>query len=103
MISVPVRIVDPTKDLNSYGLNTVDWKEIVESWRVKRDKSMLQVTNKYPAERECGDNKEGTGLNGEDMQMYTQPSSMLIRDHFKLLYQILQILSLAGLMMHVYL
>jgi hypothetical protein len=28
---------------------------------------------------------------------------MLIRDHFKLLYQILQILSLAGLMMHVYL
>ncbi|GJW78704.1 hypothetical protein Tco_0140386 [Tanacetum coccineum] len=28
---VPVRIVDPSKDLNSYGLGDVDWKE-----RVKR-------------------------------------------------------------------
>jgi cellulose synthase A len=71
MISVPVRIVDPSKDLNSYGLNSVDWKERVESWRVKQDKSMMQVANKYPDAR--GGDIEGTGSNGEDMQMYTQP------------------------------
>jgi len=51
MVSVPVRIVDPSKDLNSYGLNSVDWKERVESWRVKQDKNMMQVTNKYPEAR----------------------------------------------------
>ena len=70
MISVPVRIVDPSKDLNSYGLNSVDWKERVESWRVKQDKNMMQVTNKYPEARGGGGDMEGTGSNGEDMQMY---------------------------------
>ena len=69
MISVPVRIVDPSKDLNSYGLNSVDWKERVESWRVKQDKNMMQVTNKYPDPRGGGGDMEGTGSNGEDMQM----------------------------------
>ncbi|KAL5201249.1 hypothetical protein ABZP36_035603 [Zizania latifolia] len=58
MISIPVRIVDPSKDLNSYGLNSVDWKERVESWKVKQDKNMMQVTNKYLEAR------------GEHMQMY---------------------------------
>ncbi|VAH02991.1 unnamed protein product [Triticum turgidum subsp. durum] len=67
-VPVPVRIVDPSKDLNSYGLNSVDWKERVESWRVKQDKNMMQVTNKYPDARGGGD-MEGTGSNGEDMQM----------------------------------
>ncbi|KAE8769296.1 putative cellulose synthase catalytic subunit [Hordeum vulgare] len=67
-VPVPVRIVDPSKDLNSYGLNSVDWKERVESWRVKQDKNMMQVTNKYPDPRGGGD-MEGTGSNGEDMQM----------------------------------
>jgi cellulose synthase A len=68
-ISVPVRIVDPSKDLNSYGLSSVDWKERVESWRNKQDKHMMQVTHKYPEAR--GGDAEGTGSNGEDMQMYT--------------------------------
>jgi len=72
VVSVPVRIVDPSKDLNSYGLNSVDWKERVESWRVKQDKNMMQVTNKYPEAR--GGDIEGTGSNGEDMQMYKLPS-----------------------------
>ncbi|KQK07271.1 probable cellulose synthase A catalytic subunit 1 [UDP-forming] [Brachypodium distachyon] len=67
-VPVPVRIVDPSKDLNSYGINSVDWKERVESWRVKQDKNMMQVTNKYPDARGGGD-MEGTGSNGEDMQM----------------------------------
>nr|AFG25776.1 cellulose synthase 2 [Bambusa emeiensis] len=66
-IPVPVRIVDPSKDLNSYGLGSVDWKERVESWRVKQEKNMVHVTNKYPAEGK-GD-IEGTGSNGEDLQM----------------------------------
>ena len=66
LISVPVRIVDPSKDLNSYGVGSVDWKERVESWRVKQEKNMIQV-NRYPAEGR-GD-IEGTGSNGEDLQM----------------------------------
>ena len=68
MISVPVRIVDPSKDLNSYGVGSVDWKERVESWRVKQEKNLIQVTHKYAAEGK-GD-IEGTGSNGEDLQMY---------------------------------
>nr|AMQ81243.1 cellulose synthase catalytic subunit 3 [Miscanthus x giganteus] len=66
-IPVPVRIVDPSKDLNSYGVGSVDWKERVESWKVRQDKNMIQVTHKYPAEGK-GD-IEGTGSNGEDLQM----------------------------------
>ncbi|KAF8663102.1 hypothetical protein HU200_055699 [Digitaria exilis] len=66
-IPVPVRIVDPSKDLNSYGVGSVDWKERVESWRVKQEKNMIQVTHKYAAEGK-GD-LEGTGSNGEDLQM----------------------------------
>ncbi|XP_042499125.1 cellulose synthase A catalytic subunit 1 [UDP-forming]-like, partial [Macadamia integrifolia] len=34
---VPVRIVDPSKDLNSYGLGNVDWKERVEGWKLKQE------------------------------------------------------------------
>lgn len=56
-----MRIVDPSKDLNSYGIGNVDWKERVESWEPK------QMTNKYPDGK--GD-IEGTGSNGDDMQMY---------------------------------
>lgn len=65
--AVPVRIVDPSKDLNSYGLGSVDWKERVEGWKLKQDKNMMQMTNKYTDGK--GD-IEGTGSNGEDLQMY---------------------------------
>lgn len=67
-----MRIVDPSKDLNSYGLTTVDWKERVESWKMKQDKSIMQMTNKYPTATEgrAGGDMEGTGSNGEDLQMY---------------------------------
>lgn len=72
LVAVPVRIVDPSKDLNSYGLTSVDWKERVESWKMKQDKSMMQMTNKYSAAAEgrAGGDMEGTGSNGEDLQMY---------------------------------
>ncbi|KAM7493032.1 hypothetical protein LguiB_027641 [Lonicera macranthoides] len=63
---VPVRIVDPSKDLNSYGLGNVDWKERVEGWKIKQDKNMMQMTNRYPEGK--GD-IEGTGSNGEELQM----------------------------------
>ena len=68
MKTVPVRIVDPSKDLNSYGIGNVDWKERVESWKLKQDKNMMQVTSKY-VEAKGGD-MEGTGSNGDDIQMY---------------------------------
>ncbi|EHA8590160.1 putative cellulose synthase A catalytic subunit 1 [Cocos nucifera] len=75
---VPVRIVDPSKDLNSYGLGSVDWKERVEGWKLKQEKSMMQVTNKYTDGK--GD-IEGTGSNGEDLQMADdarQPLSRIV-------------------------
>lgn len=66
-IAVPVRIVDPSKDLNSYGLGSVDWKERVDGWKLKQDKNIVQMTNKYNDGK--GD-MEGTGSNGEDLLMY---------------------------------
>ncbi|GMQ03148.1 hypothetical protein CsSME_00049065 [Camellia sinensis var. sinensis] len=45
---VPVRIVDPSKDLNSYGLGNVDWKERVEGWKLKQEKNVMQMANRYP-------------------------------------------------------
>mgnify|MGYP003702549147 CR=1 FL=1 len=75
MIPVPVRIVDPSKDLNSYGIISGAWQERVASWKNKHDKNMMQVANKYPEAR--GGDMEGTGSNGEDMQMYGQPILIL--------------------------
>ncbi|XP_010914890.1 probable cellulose synthase A catalytic subunit 1 [UDP-forming] [Elaeis guineensis] len=75
---VPVRIVDPSKDLNSYGLGSVDWKERVEGWKLKQEKNMMQMTNKYTDGK--GD-IEGTGSNGEDLQMADdarQPLSRIV-------------------------
>ncbi|THU45663.1 hypothetical protein C4D60_Mb02t20360 [Musa balbisiana] len=77
-LPVPVRIVDPSKDLNSYGLGSVDWKERVEGWKLKQDKTIIHVTNKYNDGK--GD-MEGTGSNGEDLQMVDdarQPLSRIV-------------------------
>ena len=66
IVTVPVRIVDPSKDLNSYGLGNVDWKERVEGWKLKQDKNIMQMTSR------CTEGKgyiEGTGSNGEELQM----------------------------------
>lgn len=65
---VPVRIVDPSKDLNSYGLGNVDWKERVEGWKLKQEKNMMQMTNRYGGEGKGGE-IERTGSNGEELQM----------------------------------
>ncbi|CAA7409894.1 unnamed protein product [Spirodela intermedia] len=66
---VPVRTVDPTKDLNSYGIGNVDWKERVEAWKQKQEKNvsaMMATAGKYTEGK--GD-AEGTGSNGEELQM----------------------------------
>lgn len=76
---VPVRIVDPSKDLNSYGLGSVDWKERVESWKLKQEKNMTHMGNRY-AEGKGGD-MEGSGSNGEELQMaddVRQPMSRIV-------------------------
>lgn len=66
ILAVPVRIMDPSKDLNSYGLGNVDWKERVEGWKLKQEKNMGQSTNRYAeAKRDI----EGTGSNGEELSM----------------------------------
>ncbi|KAI3942284.1 hypothetical protein MKW92_047876 [Papaver armeniacum] len=63
---VPVRVVDPSKDLNSYGLGSVDWKERVEGWKLKKEKNITQMSSRYPEGK--GD-MEGTGSNGEVLPM----------------------------------
>ncbi|KAL0915315.1 hypothetical protein M5K25_015724 [Dendrobium thyrsiflorum] len=73
---VPVRIVDPSKDLNSYGLGSVDWKERVEGWKLKQDKNIMHVPSKYVDGK--GD-MEGTGSNGEDLQMVDDARQPLSR------------------------
>ncbi|KAJ8558524.1 hypothetical protein K7X08_034053 [Anisodus acutangulus] len=66
-LPVPVRIVDPSKDLNSYGLESVDWKERVEGWKLKQDKNTTHMNNIYTEGK--GADIEGTGSNGEEFQM----------------------------------
>ena len=63
-----MRIVDPSKDLNSYGLGSVDWKERVESWKLKQEKNITHMANRY-TEGKGGGDMEGSGSNGEELQM----------------------------------
>ncbi|GFS42706.1 cellulose synthase 1 [Actinidia rufa] len=74
---VPVRIVDPSKDLNSYGLGNVDWKERVEGWKLKQDKNPMQMASRHS---EGKADIEGTGSNGEELQMADalQPLSRVV-------------------------
>ncbi|CAA7052412.1 unnamed protein product [Microthlaspi erraticum] len=65
--AVPVRIVDSSKDLNSYGLGNVDWKERIQGWKLKQEKNMLQMSGKIHEGK--GGEIEGTGSNGEELQM----------------------------------
>ncbi|KAJ0816017.1 putative cellulose synthase (UDP-forming) chromatin regulator PHD family [Helianthus annuus] len=77
---VPVRIVDPSKDLNSYGLGNVDWKERVEGWKLKQEKNINQMTNRYSGEgRGGGGEIEGTGSNGEELQVVDDPGQSMSR------------------------
>ncbi|GLJ55486.1 hypothetical protein SUGI_1191530 [Cryptomeria japonica] len=75
---VQVRIVDPSKDLNSYGLGNVDWKERVESWKLKQEKSMLQMTSGGRYADGKGD-MEGTGSNGEGLPLVDEALQPLHR------------------------
>lgn len=77
--TVPVRIVDPSKDLNSYGLGNVDWKERVEGWKLKQEKNMTHMTSRYTEGK--GD-MEGTGSNGEELQMWAFCIKTLFTLHF---------------------
>lgn len=59
--------MDPSKDLNSYGLGHVDWKERVEGWKLKQEKNVLPISSRYSEGK--GADIEGTGSNGEELQM----------------------------------
>ncbi|KAJ6697869.1 CELLULOSE SYNTHASE [Salix purpurea] len=63
---VPVRIVDPSKDLNSYGLGNVDWKGRIDRWKLNQENIVMHSTNRYSEGK--GDT-EGTGSNGDELQM----------------------------------
>ncbi|CAD5319489.1 unnamed protein product [Arabidopsis thaliana] len=65
-LPVPVRILDPSKDLNSYGLVNVDWKKRIQGWKLKQDKNMIHMTGKYHEGK--GGEFEGTGSNGDELQ-----------------------------------
>lgn len=61
--------MDPSKDLNTYGIGNVDWKERVEGWKLKQEKNIMQMTNRYSGEGRGGGEIEGTGSNGEELQV----------------------------------
>ncbi|EPS73573.1 hypothetical protein M569_01183, partial [Genlisea aurea] len=66
---VPVRIVNPSKDLSIYGIGNVDWKDRIEGWKLKRKKSIVPNSLRYSEEKEeC----EGTGSNVEELQMMVE-------------------------------
>ncbi|OAP08020.1 CESA10 [Arabidopsis thaliana] len=67
LLLLPVRILDPSKDLNSYGLVNVDWKKRIQGWKLKQDKNMIHMTGKYHEGK--GGEFEGTGSNGDELQM----------------------------------
>ncbi|KAH9328071.1 hypothetical protein KI387_000179 [Taxus chinensis] len=77
---VQVRIVDPSKDLNAYGLGNVDWKERVESWKLKQEKSMLQMTSGGRYADGKGE-MEGTGSNGEGLPLADEARQPLHRSY----------------------
>ncbi|KAF1858630.1 hypothetical protein Lal_00044663, partial [Lupinus albus] len=62
----PVRIVDPSKDLSSYGLRNIEWKERIDSWKLKQERNVMHNLGRYSEGK--GD-IEGTGSNGEELQM----------------------------------
>lgn len=66
MVAVPLRIIDPSKDLNSNGLRDTDWKERFEGWKIHQDKNINELTNDHPEGK--GD-REGTSINGEHLPM----------------------------------
>lgn len=66
IISVPVRVIDPSKDLSSYGLENVNWKDRVEGWKIKQERNMMQLTTRYP---EGKSELEDSGSNGDVIQM----------------------------------
>eukprot|EP01018_Ginkgo_biloba_P008392 Gb_25795 [translate_table: standard] len=77
---VQVRVVDPAKDLNSYGFGNIAWKERLESWKMKQEKNTLQVANgsHYASEGKDGD-MDGAGVDGEDLQMNDEARQPLSR------------------------
>ncbi|GJU29195.1 cellulose synthase A catalytic subunit 1 [UDP-forming] [Tanacetum coccineum] len=76
--NVPVRIVDPSKDLNTYGLGNVDWKERIDGWKLKQEKNIVHMTNRYNGEGRGGGEIEGTGSNGEELQMVDDPRQIYL-------------------------
>ncbi|XP_010541595.1 PREDICTED: cellulose synthase A catalytic subunit 1 [UDP-forming]-like [Tarenaya hassleriana] len=65
---IPVRIVDPSKALNSYGIGHVDWKERIEGWKLKQENDMLRMSSKI-SELKAGGDIEGTGSNVDEVHM----------------------------------
>ncbi|XP_019447540.1 PREDICTED: cellulose synthase A catalytic subunit 1 [UDP-forming]-like isoform X2 [Lupinus angustifolius] len=61
-----VRIVDPSKDLSSDGLRNIEWKERIHSWKLKQERNVMHIAGRYSEGK--GD-IEGTGSNGEELQM----------------------------------
>ncbi|KAL9675689.1 hypothetical protein QQ045_003894 [Rhodiola kirilowii] len=75
-LPVPVRIVDPSKDLTSYGLGSVDWKERIEGWKLKLEKNSMQASGRYSEGRT---EIEGTGSNGEELPLTEETNLPLSR------------------------
>ncbi|XP_057866685.2 probable cellulose synthase A catalytic subunit 2 [UDP-forming] isoform X2 [Cryptomeria japonica] len=78
--SQTVRVVDPTKDSNSYRVGRVAWKDRVESWKAKQDKNVIQVTNgtQYSSEGKDG-YVDDSVPDGDDIQMLEEARQPLSR------------------------
>ncbi|KAH9319633.1 hypothetical protein KI387_021402, partial [Taxus chinensis] len=84
--NVQVRVEDPDKDLDSYRVGNVLWKDRIDGWKMKNDKNVLQVTNEthYTSEGKDGDVDDGVP-DENDIEIYDregEPSQLAGIDIF---------------------
>jgi len=62
-----VRVVDPVREFGSPGLGNVAWKERVDGWKMKQDKTVVPMsTGHAPSERGAGDIDAATDVLVDD-------------------------------------
>ncbi|XP_024521229.1 probable cellulose synthase A catalytic subunit 5 [UDP-forming] isoform X1 [Selaginella moellendorffii] len=73
----PRSMMDPDKDLASYGYGSVAWKERLESWKLKQQKMQMMMTEGNQGDGKGGDH--GDDGNGPDLPIMDEARQPLSR------------------------
>nr|TKR58984.1 cellulose synthase 3 [Populus alba] len=75
-----VRVVDPVREFGSPGLGNVAWKERVDGWKMKQDKTVVPMsTGHAPSERGAGDIDAATDVLVDDSLLNDEARQPLSR------------------------